>query len=61
MEAIQISEKVRGRRLLDAMTQGKVDPQQSLTAVEKQKEEDLAHEAARRHRHATETNRQADD
>ena len=46
LEAIQLSEQVRGRRLLDAMAEGKVDPQQSLTAEEKQREQALAREAA---------------
>jgi CHAT domain-containing protein len=47
LEAIQISEQVRARWLLDAMAQAKVDPQQGLSAEEKQKEQSLAGEAAR--------------
>ena len=47
LAAIQISEQVRARWLLDAMAQGKVDPQQPLTAQEKERERALAHEAAR--------------
>ena len=46
--AIQLAEQVRARRLLDAIAAGKVDPQQWLTADEKQREQALAHAAARR-------------
>lgn len=47
LEAIRLSEQVRARWLLDAMAEGKVDPQQGLSPEEKQKEQSLAREAAR--------------
>jgi CHAT domain-containing protein len=47
LEAIQISEQVRARWLLNAMAQGKVDPQQGLSTEEKAREHTLAQEAAR--------------
>ncbi len=47
LEAIRLSEQVRARWLLDAMVEGKVDPQQGLSPEEKQKEQSLAREAAR--------------
>lgn len=48
LEAIQLSEKVRGQRLLDVMAASKVDPQKFLSEEEKQRERQLAEEAARR-------------
>ena len=47
LEAIQISEQVRARWLLDALAQAKVDPQQGLSPQEKEREHSLALGAAR--------------
>ena len=38
LEAIRLSEEVRARWLLDAMAEGKVDPQQGLSPEEKQEQ-----------------------